>query len=106
MPGMPPPASDEHQTLLEFLKFNQNAFFAVAYGLTDEQARSTPSVSALSIGGLLKHAAGVKGWAQRAAIPHPTFRRGMSARWKRSWRSTRDRSRCVTTKPSSNCSTS
>jgi Protein of unknown function (DUF664) len=68
MPGMPPPASDERQTLLEFLRFNQNAFFAVAYGLTDEQARSKPSVSALSIGGLIKHVAGVqKGWAQRAA---------------------------------------
>jgi uncharacterized damage-inducible protein DinB len=68
MPGMPPPAGDERQTLLEFLRFNQNAFFAVAYGLTDEQARSTPSVSALSIGGLVKHIAAVqKGWAQRAA---------------------------------------
>ena len=68
MPGMPPPAADERQTLLEFLAFQQNAFFAVAYGLTDEQARSTPSVSALSIGGLVKHAAGVqRGWAQRAA---------------------------------------
>ena len=68
MPGMPPPASDERQMLLEFLRFNQNAFFAVAYGLTDEQARSTPSVSALSIGGLVKHATGVQqGWAQRAA---------------------------------------
>ena len=68
MPGMPPPASDERQTLLEFLRFNQNAFFAVAYGLTDEQARSTPAASALSIGGLIKHAAGVqKGWADRAA---------------------------------------
>ena len=68
MPGMPPPASDERQTLLEFLRFNQNAFFAVAYGLADEQARSKPSVSALSIGGLIKHATGVqKSWAQRAA---------------------------------------
>ena len=68
MPGMPPPASDERQSLLEFLRFNQNAFFAVAYGLTDEQARSTPAASALSIGGLIKHAAGVqKGWADRAA---------------------------------------
>ena len=68
MPGMPPPASDEPQTLLEFLRFNQNAFFAVAYGLTDQQARSTPAASALSIGGLIKHAAGVqKGWADRAA---------------------------------------
>ncbi|MGV0715775.1 DinB family protein [Mycolicibacterium sp. XJ662] len=68
MPGMPPPAGDERQTLLEFLAFQQNAFFAVAYGLTDEQARSTPSVSTLSIGGLIKHAAGVqKGWTDRAA---------------------------------------
>jgi Protein of unknown function (DUF664) len=68
MPGMPPPASDERQTLLEFLRFNQNAFFAVAYGLTDEQARSKPSVSTLSIGGLVKHATNVqKGWAERAA---------------------------------------
>jgi hypothetical protein len=64
---MPPPAGDERGTLLEFLRFNQNAFFAVAYGLTDEQARSTPSVSALSIGGLIKHITNVqKGWAQRA----------------------------------------
>src|SRR6201986_1928213 len=68
MDGMAPPAKDERQTLIEFLRFNQNAFIAVAYGLTDEQARSTPSVSALSIGGLIKHVAGVqKGWAQRAA---------------------------------------
>jgi hypothetical protein len=66
MPGMPPPASGERQTVLEFLRFNQNAFFAVAYGLTDEQARSKPSVSALSIGGLIKHATGVqRGWTER-----------------------------------------
>jgi len=66
MPGMPPPAADERQMLLEFLRFNQNAFFAVAYGLTDEQARSMPSVSALSIGGLVKHATGVqRAWIQR-----------------------------------------
>ncbi len=66
MDGMPPPASDERQTLIEFLRFNQNAFFAVAYGLTDEQARSKPSVSALSIGGLVKHATGVQhSWMAR-----------------------------------------
>ena len=39
MPGMPPPAKDERQTVLKFLRFNQNAFFAVAYRLTDDQAR-------------------------------------------------------------------
>ena len=66
MQGMPSPAPDERQTLLEFLRFNQNAFFAVAYGLTNEQARSKPSVSALSLGGLIKHAAGVqRGWMNR-----------------------------------------
>jgi uncharacterized damage-inducible protein DinB len=66
MPGMPPPAKDERQTLIEFLRHNQNAFLAIAYGLTDEQARSTPSVSALSIGGLIKHVAGVqRGWMAR-----------------------------------------
>jgi hypothetical protein len=68
MVGTPRAASGERQSLIEFLRFNQNAFFAVAYGLTDEQARSTPSVSTLSIGGLMRHAANVqKGWAERAA---------------------------------------
>jgi Protein of unknown function (DUF664) len=74
MPGMPPPAKDERQTVLEFLRFNQNAFFAVAYGLTENQVRSKPSVSALSIGGLVKHAAGVqRGWMERvkAAPEYP-----------------------------------
>src|SRR5260370_25111342 len=66
MPGLPPPVADERNALGQFLDFNQRAFFAVAYGLTDEQARSTPSVSSLSIGGLIKHATGVqRGWMQR-----------------------------------------
>ncbi len=68
MEGMPPPAADEKQTLINFLRFNSDAFFAVAYGLTDEQARSTPSVSALSIGGLVKHVTGVqRSWMARVA---------------------------------------
>lgn len=73
MPGMAPPAEGERRTLVEFLKFAQNAFFAAAHGLTDEQARATPSVSALSIGGLVKHAADVQGgWLDRARYaPEP-----------------------------------
>lgn len=73
MPGLPPPADGERQTLIEFLRFNQDAFFSVAHGLTDEQARATPSASALSIGGLVKHAAGVqRGWLGRV-LAAPEF---------------------------------
>ncbi|TRW81807.1 DinB family protein [Mycolicibacterium sp. 018/SC-01/001] len=73
MPGLPPPAGTERQTLIEFLRFNQDAFFAAAYGLTDAQARATPSASALSIGGLVKHAAGVqRGWLARV-VSAPDF---------------------------------
>lgn len=80
MDGMPPPANDERQTLIEFLRFNQDAFFAVAYGLTDEQARSKPSVSALSIGGLVKHATGVQhSWMARVTAA-PCSRRATTGR--------------------------
>lgn len=68
MPGLASPVSDERQALLEFLAYHQGAFIAVAFGLSDEQARSTPSVSALSIGGLIKHATAVqRSWMQRVA---------------------------------------
>ncbi|MGH3559221.1 MAG: DinB family protein [Mycobacterium sp.] len=60
--------TDERSALHEYLAYHQSAFFAVAYGLTDEQARSTPSVSALSIGGLVKHATGMqRTWMARVA---------------------------------------
>jgi uncharacterized damage-inducible protein DinB len=68
MPALAPPVADERSALREFLGFHQSAFFAVSYGLTDEQARSRPSVSALSIGGLVKHATGVqRTWMARVA---------------------------------------
>lgn len=73
MPGMPPPATDERTLLLNFLAFQQNAFVAVAHRLTDEQARATPSASALSIGGLIKHATGVQEiWTSRVSAA-PAF---------------------------------
>lgn len=68
MPALAPPVDDDRDALRKFLAHHQGAFFAVAYGLTDQQARSAPSVSSLSIGGLIKHAAGVQGgWMQRVA---------------------------------------
>ena len=68
MPALAPPVTDERSALREYLAYHQSSFFAVAYGLTDEQARSTPSVSALSIGGLIKHATGLqRSWMARVA---------------------------------------
>jgi uncharacterized damage-inducible protein DinB len=72
MPGLPPPVADERDALRQFIDFNQRAYFAVAYGLTDEQARATPTVSALSIAGLIKHVTRMQDtWVQRlTAAPH------------------------------------
>ena len=68
MPALAAPAPDERSALREYLAYHQSAYFAVSYGLTDEQARSSPTVSALSIGGLVKHATGVqRSWMGRVA---------------------------------------
>ena len=79
MSALAPPVGDDRDALLKFMAHHQAAFFAVAYGLTDDQARSTPSVSSLSIGGLIKHATGVqRGWLQRVVsapdVPAPDER--------------------------------
>ena len=67
MPAMPPPIADERAGLMEYVAAQQYAFHAIAFGLTDEQARSTPSVSALSIGGLIKHVSSTeRGWYEFA----------------------------------------
>src|ERR1700756_3191401 len=68
MPALAPPVTDERNALREFLAYHQSAYFAVSYGLTDEQARSCPSVSALSVGGLIKHATAMQdSWMARVA---------------------------------------
>jgi uncharacterized damage-inducible protein DinB len=68
MPALASPVADERSALREYLAYHQSAFFAVSYGLTDEQARMTPTVSELSIGGLVKHAAEMqRNWMARVA---------------------------------------
>jgi uncharacterized damage-inducible protein DinB len=63
MPGLVPPIADERDGLLAYLAQQRDAFRIVAYGLSDEQARATPTASALSVGGLIKHVAFVEsGW--------------------------------------------
>jgi uncharacterized damage-inducible protein DinB len=68
MPALASPVADERSALREYLAYHQSAFFAVAYGLTDEQARSSPTVSELSIGGLIKHVTAMQHtWMSRVA---------------------------------------
>lgn len=57
MPGQVPPVPDERTGLLAYLAQQRDAVRIAAYGLTDEQARATPTASALSVGGLVKHVA-------------------------------------------------
>src|ERR1700735_5178028 len=68
MPALAPPVADERSALREYLAYHQSAYFAVSYGLTDEQARSSPSASALSVGGLVKHVTNMqRSWMGRVA---------------------------------------
>lgn len=63
MPGNVPPIADEREGLLKFLDQQRHVLRVAAYGLTEAQARATPSASALSVGGLVKHCASTeRGW--------------------------------------------
>jgi uncharacterized damage-inducible protein DinB len=57
MPGNAPPLIDERQLLLAYIAQQRDGLRNTAYGLTDEQARLTPTAGTLSIGGLIKHVA-------------------------------------------------
>ncbi|MFD3544200.1 DinB family protein [Streptomyces sp. NPDC058655] len=58
---------DERGTLLAFVEAQRAALREAAQGLTEEQAASRPSVSELSLSGLLKHAAECElGWLRMA----------------------------------------
>jgi uncharacterized damage-inducible protein DinB len=63
MPGHTAPIADERDGLLSFLAQQRAALRATAHGLTDDQARSTPTVSSLSVGGVIQHVATTeRGW--------------------------------------------
>ncbi len=55
MPAQAPPVTDERDALAAYLHQQQDAFRAVVFGLTDEQAGLAPTPSTLSVGGLVKH---------------------------------------------------
>lgn len=55
--------STEHRDLLSALALHRRFLITTADGLSDDQARATPTVSTLSVGGLIKHVAATEhGW--------------------------------------------
>jgi hypothetical protein len=60
MPGNVRPVTDERDGLLSYLAQQRYVLRLASFGLTDEQAGATPTVSKLSVGGLIKHAASVE----------------------------------------------
>ena len=68
MPMMVPPVADEREGLLGYLAQQRHALRTSAYGLTDDLARRTPTASALSVGGLVKHVTFCEqGWIDHVA---------------------------------------
>jgi hypothetical protein len=64
---MPAPHTDEAEQLLAFVDTQREALVLAAHGLSDEQARLTPTASTLSVIGLLHHAAWTeRGWVAMA----------------------------------------
>lgn len=55
MPASVPPVANEREALLAYLAHQRHLVTTAAYGLTEEQARMTPTASSLSVGGLVKH---------------------------------------------------
>ena len=63
MPGQVHPVADERDGLLAYLAQQRAVMRIAAYGLSDAQARATPTAGPLSVGGLIKHVATTeRGW--------------------------------------------
>jgi uncharacterized damage-inducible protein DinB len=70
---------DERGALLAFIEEQRGGIRRALLGLTEEQARSRPSASELSLGGLLKHVAEVEqSWIARARQEPPAIKRDES----------------------------
>jgi uncharacterized damage-inducible protein DinB len=74
MPGQARPIADERDGLVVFLAQMRDQLKLTGYGLTPDQLRATPSASALSVGGLIKHAAHTEAhWIDQVLQRPPTY---------------------------------
>lgn len=87
MPGTPDPKDTEAESLVSYLDQQTDGLKNAAFGLTEEQLRLTPTASALSVGGLLKHGAAMhRQWIQILRGPDETAGAGGEAAYGDSFR--------------------
>ncbi|MFF9013692.1 DinB family protein [Streptomyces sp. NPDC014870] len=72
---------DERGAFLNFVEAQRAAIRRASFGLTEEQAASRPSVSALSLSGLIKHVAEVELVWLRLAQQRPNERQRSRESW-------------------------
>lgn len=74
-----PATGPETELLLGYIAQQRYAMWLTAYGLTDEQARSTPTRSTLSVGGLIKHTIAMeRQWIDTAVGREMKFQEAMA----------------------------
>lgn len=80
----PEARGDERGALLAYLEAQRGGVRRSLHGLTEEQARSTPSASELSLAGLLKHlAVGERGWLRTLRGENKDFGEATLKEWER-----------------------
>lgn len=81
MPSLVDEVGDERGALLAFLEAQRGGLRRAVRGLTDEQAAAHPGVSAMALGGLVKHAAHIEHhWVQEVLTGAPAAGSG-AADW-------------------------
>src|SRR3954467_10642723 len=71
MAGMVAPVANEREGLMRYLEQQRHVLRLTAYGLTDDEARLAPTVSTLTVGGLIKHVASVEETWMRMVLQQP-----------------------------------
>ncbi|GAA2430645.1 DinB family protein [Streptomyces macrosporus] len=85
VPVAPEAPGDERGALLAYLEAQRGGIRRALHGLTEEQARSRPSASGLSLAGVLKHVAvGERDWL-RTMRGEPFDLRGQTKVWEDSF---------------------
>ena len=90
MPGNVPAVEGERANLLAYLEQQRNGIRLTAFGLTDDQARATPTSSALSVGGLIKHVTATeRSWMNDVHAARATAADAEASVWRRLHHGTR-----------------